>query len=315
MANIVLGRHRSTIGALLHLLALAGVLSISFSPVLVRLAAVSPVTAAFFRAVYALPVLGLIWTYTGAAADARSKRSRWLAGVSGLLWALDLALWHESIALIGVGLATVLPNVQVVFVAAAGWALHRERPTRRTALVVAGILGGLVLISGLARPDAYGVAPILGSILGVLAGGCYAGFLLLFRAANRSLAPTSGPLLDATLGVVAGTLLVSPFDPGFSLVPSLPAHGWLMALAIVSQVAGWLLIATALPRLAALETSVLLLMQPVLSLFWGVLLFAERLSVLQWLGSACVLAGVAMVSRSSPAARTAGAPSALQERA
>src|SRR5476649_1597680 len=44
-----------------HLLALLGILSISFSAVFVRLAAVSPVTATFFRAAYAVPVLALVW--------------------------------------------------------------------------------------------------------------------------------------------------------------------------------------------------------------------------------------------------------------
>ena len=45
-----------------HFLGLLGVLSISFSAVFVRLAAVSPVTATFFRAAYALPVLAVVWS-------------------------------------------------------------------------------------------------------------------------------------------------------------------------------------------------------------------------------------------------------------
>jgi drug/metabolite transporter (DMT)-like permease len=52
-------------------------------------------------------------------------------------------------------------------------------------------------------------------------------------------------------------VLGAPADPGFAFTPTLPAHGWLVTLALVSQVAGWLLIATALPRLPAVETSVL----------------------------------------------------------
>ena len=40
-----------------HLLALLGILSISFSAIFVRLAAVSPVTATFYRGAYAVPVL------------------------------------------------------------------------------------------------------------------------------------------------------------------------------------------------------------------------------------------------------------------
>ncbi len=72
---------------------------------------------------------------------------------------------------------------------------------------------------------------------------------------------------------------------------------------------GWLFIATALPRLPALTTSVLLLVQPIFAIVWGVLLFDERLSPLQWLGSAYVLAGVAVLSMTEGAT---AAPSQLQ---
>jgi len=47
-----------------HLLALLGILIISFSAILVRLAEVSPAGAAFFRMAYALPVLAVVW-YSG----------------------------------------------------------------------------------------------------------------------------------------------------------------------------------------------------------------------------------------------------------
>lgn len=280
---------------MVHLLALLGVLSISFSGVFVRLAAVSPVTATFYRAAYAVPVLAVVWAFYRSD-DARPRRARLLALASGAVLGLELAVWHRSIALIGVGLATVLANVQVVVVALGAWILYGDRPRARTAAIIGGVLVGAALTSGLARPDAYGSAPIAGVVLGTLAGGCYAIFLLMFRAANRTLAPTAGPLLDATMGTLIGALLCAPFDPRFAFAPSWPAHLWLALLALVAQVVGWLLIATALPRLPALETSILLLVQPVFALVWGVLLFTERLSPLQWLGAALVLAGVGSIS-------------------
>jgi drug/metabolite transporter (DMT)-like permease len=278
----------------IHLLALTGVLAISFSAVFVRLAAVSPVTATFFRAAYAVPLLAAAWMAVGR--DRRSRRARLLAVASGVILALDLAFWHESIALIGAGLATVIANVQVVFVALAAWLLWRQRPAARTAAIIALVLSGIALTSGLARPEAYGQAPVRGVVFGVLAGAAYAGFLLTFRAANQARGPTAGPLLDSTIGTALGALMVAPVDARFSLVPSLPAHAWLAALAAVSQVGGWLLIAMALPRLPAIETSILLLVQPVFAIIWGLIFFAERLSAVQWAGTVLVLAGVASIT-------------------
>jgi drug/metabolite transporter (DMT)-like permease len=280
---------------MIHLLALAGVFSISFSAVFVRLAAVSPATASFFRAAYAIPMLALLWSFQRHR-DRRPPRDRLLALTSGVILGFELTVWHESIALIGVGLATVLANVQVVFVAVVARLLYGERLDARKALIIAGVLGGVALTSGLARHDAYGSAPVLGVVLGAFAGACYSAFLLMFRAANRSLGPTSGPLLDATIGTAIGALACATFDPRFALALHWPAHLWLVLLALVAQVVGWLLIATALPRLPATETSIVLLVQPVFALVWGLLIFAEHLSPLQWTGAAMVMAGVATIS-------------------
>ena len=278
-----------------HFLALLGVVSISFSAVFIRLARVSPVTATFYRAAYAVPVLAAI-SLARRGRDARPRRERLLAFVSGLFLAADLDVWHESIALVGAGLGTVIPNIQVVFVAIVAWLRHGKRPRAWTIAMIGVVLFGVTLTSGLARSDAYGTRPGEGVALGVAAGLCYAVFLIVFRASNRSLAPPSGPLLDATVGTAVGALLSAGFDPRFTLAVSGQAHLWLVALALVSQVMGWLFIATALPRLPAVETSVLLLVQPVFAIVWGVMFFAERLSSLQWIGSAIVLAGVAVLS-------------------
>jgi drug/metabolite transporter (DMT)-like permease len=280
---------------MIHLLALVGVLTISFSAIFVRLAAVSPVTATFYRAAYALPILVLIWL-AQRRADRRSARERWLALASGLILAVDLALWHESIALVGAGLGTVIANVQVVFVAVAAWWLFGERPTRGRILVIAVVLSGVALTSGLARHDAYGSRPVAGAVIGLLAGLFYAAFLLVYREANRTPGPRSGPLMDSTLGMIGGAVVCAIFDRHFTFTPGRTAHLWLLLLAIGSQVIGWLLIGRALPELPVIETSILLLGQPIFTVLWGVWFFDERLSTLQWLGSAIVLAGVATLS-------------------
>ncbi|MFQ5946343.1 MAG: DMT family transporter, partial [Anaerolineae bacterium] len=272
-----------------------------------RLANVAPTTAAFFRTAYAVPVLIVIWLATRSR-DARSPAARWMAFLSGILLAVDLVLWHHSIAWLGAGLATVVANIQVVFVGGAAWILYRERPARLTFLIVPLAFLGVALISGLGRVEAYGARPAAGTIAAVLAGATYAGFLLLFRASNRGLAPPHGPLLDATLGAAAASLAIGVLDPSFQLAPVWPAHGWLLGLAVAVQIGGWLLIATALPRLPALETSVLLLLQPMLTVVWAVLIFSELLSAIQWLGVALVLSGIAALSLRGSVQRPAAAP-------
>jgi drug/metabolite transporter (DMT)-like permease len=99
-------------------------------------------------------------------------------------------------------------------------------------------------------------------------------------------------LLDCTIGVLAGAIARAAFDRRFTPTPSASAHLWLFLLALGSQVVGWLLIGSVLLRLSAIETSVMLLGQPVFALIWGMLLFGERLSPLQWTGTGIALASV-----------------------
>lgn len=278
-----------------RLLALLGVLSISFSAIFVRLSGASPVTVAFFRGLYAILPLLFVWRFTRES-DLRPHAARVRAAVSGVFLAVDLALWHQSIADIGAGLATVLVNAQVLFVGAAAWVLHRERPSRLALVMIPIVLAGVVLISGLGRPDAYGSKPAAGVVFAVLAAVCYAGFILIFRASNRELVPPPGPVLDATIGMTLGALvLAAPFDPRFSLEMRWPAHGWLIAMALICQAAGWLLIGIALPRLPALESSVILLSQPIGTVTWGWLIFDERMSAIQAAGMVIMTAGIAIL--------------------
>jgi len=255
-----------------RLAALAGIVSISFSAIFMRLASPSPATGAFWRAAYAIPILIVAWL---------------LAFAAGLLLTADLVLWQMAIDRIGAGLAVVLANFQVVFVGGLAWLLHRERPTATALAIVPIVIIGVAMISGLGRSDSYGTEPVFGTLLGLATALTYAGFLLVFRHSNRGhLAPAPGPLLDATIGTAVGGLFFGLFDSGFSLAFVWPQHGWLIGLGVLIQSIAWMFITFALPRLAALETSVLLLLQPMLAIVWARIVFSESMSPIQWLGVA-----------------------------
>ena len=84
---------------------------------MVTLSGADPVTAAFFRCALALPVLVPLAIWEQRRLGRRPLRSRVTAVVAGLFLAIDLVLWNHAIADVGAGIATVLGNLQVVFVA------------------------------------------------------------------------------------------------------------------------------------------------------------------------------------------------------
>jgi drug/metabolite transporter (DMT)-like permease len=289
-------------------MAMGGATCIAFSAILVRLADVPPSTAALYRCVYALPPLVLLAWWERRRFGPLERRAVRLSLVAGVFFMADLVFWHHAIAAVGAGLATVLGNVQVVIVPLAAWALLREKPAGRTLASVPVVLFGVVLISGVIGAGAYGSNPALGVLFGFLTAVTYAGFLLVLRAGSTDLRRPAGPLFYATLASALVTLPVGAGLGELELTPTWPEHGWLVLLALTSQVAGWLLIAAALPRLPAALTSVTLTLQPALSVVFAVVLLDESPSSVQLAGVAVIVAGVVLATtgrRTQPSPRRA----------
>jgi drug/metabolite transporter (DMT)-like permease len=217
--------------------------------------------------------------------------------------------WHYAIGDVGAGLSTVLGNLQVVVVPFLAWMILGERIQPRILAALPLVVAGVVLISGVLETGAYGDDPARGVMFGILTGLTYAGFILVLRQAGSDLRRPAGPLFDTTLVatvVAAGAgLAIGDVD----LVPSWPAHGWLVVLALTSQVLGWLLITVSLPRLPAALTSVTLTIQPVCSVVLGVILLGEEPSTLQLAGVACILLGLVSIAlRRDPSRRPVPEP-------
>jgi drug/metabolite transporter (DMT)-like permease len=285
--------------------AVLGAVTIAFSSILVRLSHASPSTAAIFRCAYALPVLGLLAWLEDRRFGRRTWRERRVALGAGVFFAFDLVLWHHSIADVGAGLATVLANVQVVLVPLVAWAILSERPGRRVLAALPIALLGVLLISGVLEHGAYGRDPGRGAIFGLGAGIAYVGFLLMLRHGGSDLRRPAGPLFDAT-AVAAVMCVFGGWILGDGhLVPTWPGAAWLITLALTSQVLGWLLIISSLPRLPAAMTSLLLTVQPVGSVALAALIFSEDPSPLQMVGVVLVLAALLNATRPARAAQRA----------
>jgi drug/metabolite transporter (DMT)-like permease len=278
-----------------------GALVIAFSAILVRLAEVSPATAAFFRCAYALPLLGLLAWLERRRYGPRPMRERLLALGAGVFFAADLVCWHYSIEAVGAGLATVLGNVQVVLVALLAWVALGERPENRTLVSIPVVFLGVVLISGVIGAGAYGDDPLLGVVYGVLTAISYALFLLILRQGNVDRRRPAGPLFDATLTGAIFSAIAGVAIGDLDWVPGPESQAWLVLLALSSQVLGWLLISVSLPRLPAVLTSILLMLQPVTTVVLGAVLLSEAPSAVQLSGVLIVLGGVAFATLRRPA--------------
>ena len=268
------------------IIALAGATAISFAPLLYIRSDTTALTGAFFRMFYALPILGIL-VFVSKREDARDKNSRWLAFGAGILLAIDFAGYHTAIDYIGSGIATMIGNSQVIIVTLASWWLFGERPNRFILLSLPMVMLGLLLISGIG---------------GMVAAVFYSYFLIAYRQSNRIAAPAVNAQFDATAGAALGILILGTIPPtslGLQAIDhsiTWPSHGWLLFLAIFCQVIGWIAITYALPRLPAAHTSFAVLLQPVLTIIWGVIILNESPSLQQSAGMVLIFAAIIAVT-------------------
>ncbi|KPJ78677.1 MAG: hypothetical protein AMJ54_02660 [Deltaproteobacteria bacterium SG8_13] len=269
-----------------------GAFLISFSGVFVKWADVSPMMAGFYRTFLGGLILLLIMLL-------RRKSLRIRFGIlslglfAGLMFALDLVLWHTSIHFIGPGLATILANFQVFLLALYGVTMLGERPGWRLGFSIALAMAGLYLLAGVDWQQ-LGQTYRSGVLLGLAAAVCYAGYLLVLRRLQSGTDAPS-PLVNlCTISLVTAALLaVSAWSRGDSFaVPNVQSWLALLAYAFFSQVCGWWLITTGLPRVRTSLAGLLLLLQPSLAFIWDVLLFEPRVTVVSVCGAAVALAAI-----------------------
>jgi drug/metabolite transporter (DMT)-like permease len=246
-----------------------------------------------FRALFGLPLLGLVAYSERRRFGALPGSTIRLAAVAGIFFAGDLLFWHHAIEAVGAGLATVLGNLQVIVVGVVAWLVLGERPSRATFAALPIVLLGVVLISGAIGGKPYGADPGLGVILGLCTALCYAGYLLVIRRGGRDARRPASPVAVATLLTALTAGLVGTVYGDLDLVPAPASLAWLALLGVTSQSAGYLFISISLPRLPAVVTSIILLSQPVMTVLFSMVLLGESPSASQLLGVGLVIGGIA----------------------
>jgi drug/metabolite transporter (DMT)-like permease len=262
----------------------AGAVLISFSGVYVTLARVTPMAAGFYRMAFGGLILlaVLAWRREFRRIGARAI----LAALFCSLWfAVDLFCWHTCIHLTGPGLATLLANFQVFFLALAGVLFLGEKVRLKLVLAVPLALLGLFLVVGI-QWDCFGPGYRTGIYFGLGAAVCYTGFLLTLRrlqnARNNLSAMESLTLVSIFTVLFLG---ISIWQTGDTFrIPDARSGTLLFAYGLFSQVVGWVLITRALPRVRVSFAGLVLLLQPALSYVWDILFFDKVVTTIGMAG-------------------------------
>jgi drug/metabolite transporter (DMT)-like permease len=271
--------------------------ALAFGPWFVRLADTGPVAAAFWRIALALPVLliAAFWTDRRALGRAGSVLVPLLIG--GVAFAVDLGAWHIGILRTTLANATLFGNCAVLIFPIYGFVAMRRWPTRgQGAALLLAAVGGVLLLGRSAELSSRHLA---GDLFCVLAGVLYAVYFIAMRRVRQTMAPVPALALSSIASVLP--LLMLAMALGETILPT--NWGPLLALAIVSQIAGQGLMIYALGHLSPLVVGLALLVQPLVGATIGWAAYGERLTMLDAIGAVLVAAALALVSARRPPAR------------
>jgi drug/metabolite transporter (DMT)-like permease len=273
---------------------ISGLLVITFSPILLRMAEAPGPVSGFYR-------MAICWLVLTPWFIKRLRENNYtFAGLrpailAGLFFGGDLIQWTTGVMLAGPTIPTLFGNTTPLWVGLGALLLFKEKLKPSFWVGLALAFTGAVLIAG--TGDSQNEHLLEGVLLGLGAGIFYGGFFLAAQRGRERVDPLSFlwvvSFVSSLVLLLTAAVLGQPLT-GYSLNTVLI----FLAMGVVIQVAGWWLISYAQGLLPASVISPTLLGQPVLTGVLAVPLLGEILSPTEIFGGIIVIIGIYLVHRS-----------------
>ena len=290
-----------------------GAVIISFSGVFVKASNVAPESASFFRCAFGAAGYFLFLVITRKSGkrimetlknrDGKKKifiTAMIFPSAAGIMFAADLFCWHKSIYFVGPGLSTLLGNFQVFLVAIAGFLLFSEKIRPQFILSCFAAFAGLFLIIR-GNISSGGEFFIPGVMLGLATSVFYAGYVIFLKKSQNG--KVSAALNMFVVSVITALIsLTYIFSKGSSPhFESMNELIFMLAYGLICQFAAWLLISSSLKSVKASTAGIILILQPVFSYVWDILLFGKETGMMESAGAiicaGAVYAGIRFSSK------------------
>jgi drug/metabolite transporter (DMT)-like permease len=224
----------------------------------------------------------------------RSRRNwSWRTLLVGATFAVTLILFVAANKLTTSANTIFLQSAAPLWIALSAPFLLRERMSRLDVIYM-GVLGAGLALFFVDSPAAVETAPqpLLGNLLAVVSGICWAGTVMGLRWLGRREGTDS-----AAAATVAGNLIAFVVCLPMVIGPAADAVGkdWLLILylGIVQIGLAYVFVTKAVPYLLALEVSLLLLVEPVLNPIWSWLVHGETVGALSIAGGLVIIGATA----------------------
>lgn len=268
-----------------------GAIAIAFSPIFVRFSDVDPIMTAFYRIFISLPFFLFFSSFNiiEKVKFPEFNNSYVIFLVSGIFFALDLICWHWSIKLTTVSKATFLSNLAPIVVIIFSLIFLKERFSKFFYLAALLSMVGMLMLLG--ESFKFNKSQFIGDLLGVLTAVWYGSYIVTISQLRKKYNSTSIMFLSGIVTAIILLFVSILFEQ--SLIPqSLFTITIIFLLGFICQFMGQSFITYSLAYLSASLSSLCLLIQPIAATVLAYFFFQEKLTTIQFFGSALILIGI-----------------------
>lgn len=269
-----------------------GVISVSLSAILVKLANAESGVIAFYRMLFSvilmLPVFLMKYTHE---IRLLSKRDWGFSAIAGVFLAFHFILWFESLNYTSVASSTVLVTMQPLFAFIGTYLFFKEKISGQTLFAGAVAIVGSVFI----RRGDFKVSgsALYGDILALIACALITGYLLFGQDVRKRLSLITYTMVVYSISTITLFFYVLLKGESFGPYPTIDWF-WFLLLAIVPNLLGHTLFNWSLKWVSTNVISIAILFEPVGAAILAMFIFNEFISSSQIIGGSIVIIGIMM---------------------
>jgi len=269
-----------------------GIIGISLSSILVKFSQAPSAVTAAWRLVWTVILMTPMVLGKGEVRKelfSVSKQTLLLSCASGLFLAIHFVVWFESLKHTSVASSTTIVCTEVIWVALGYWLFLKGKLSARAMAAIGVTFGGSVLI---ALADSSGSGTHLyGDILALVAAVAVAVYTLLGNVVRQTTSTSVYTYL--VYSACALVLVILCLIQGAGMLSyGISAIVVGLLLSVFSTILGHSIFSWCLKYFSPSFVSASKLCEPVAASVMAVFLFAEYPSMVQILGSVCILGGV-----------------------
>jgi len=271
-----------------------------FSKVVYSETAVGPISLAWFRLIFAIPLLGFFTVIKRYEVSITLREVALFTGFGFCSLTVFEILFFTSFAYTSVQHAVALLYTAPAFVALLSWLILKEHLSFAKIGAVSLAIAGAFLIMGVARVEPlFASKSQIGDWLALGSGFAYSSWYIFGKVLGKH----REPAVTSFLGLCFGAFLLLPFVilmEGFRLPQGLLAWGLVATVGIFPTALAYLLYLAGLKLIDATKASVFAITEPLTAAVLAFLFFREIFSTDSFLGFMLIISSIILISSRRP---------------